>query len=51
MTVRDKGHWRAPRGQNRGRGLSIIVAAMDDVQIDRTSEGTEVVMKRRLESR
>jgi anti-sigma regulatory factor (Ser/Thr protein kinase)/putative methionine-R-sulfoxide reductase with GAF domain len=51
ITVRDKGHWRAPRGQNRGRGLSIIVAAMDDVQIDRTSEGTEVVMKRRLEPR
>jgi serine phosphatase RsbU (regulator of sigma subunit)/anti-sigma regulatory factor (Ser/Thr protein kinase) len=51
ITVRDRGHWRAPRGQNRGRGLSIIVAAMDDVQIDRTAEGTEVVMKRRLEAR
>ena len=51
MTVRDNGHWRAPRGQNRGRGLSIIVAAMDDVQIDRTAGGTEVVMKRRLGSR
>jgi anti-sigma regulatory factor (Ser/Thr protein kinase)/putative methionine-R-sulfoxide reductase with GAF domain len=48
MTVRDEGHWRAPRGQNRGRGLSIIVAAMDDVQIDRTAEGTEVVMRRRI---
>jgi len=51
VTVRDRGHWRAPRGQNRGRGLSIIVAAMDDVQIDRTAEGTEVVMRRRLEPR
>jgi anti-sigma regulatory factor (Ser/Thr protein kinase) len=48
LTVRDRGHWRPPRGQNRGRGLSIIVAAMDDVQIDRTSEGTEVVMRRRI---
>ena len=48
MTVRDGGRWRAPRGQNRGRGLSIIVAAMDDVQIDRTAEGTEVVMRRRI---
>ena len=48
MTVRDRGRWRPPRGHNRGRGLSIIVAAMDDVQIDRTSEGTEVVMRRRL---
>jgi anti-sigma regulatory factor (Ser/Thr protein kinase) len=48
LTVRDGGHWRAPRGQNRGRGLSIIVAAMDDVQIDRTATGTEVVMRRRI---
>ncbi len=51
MTVRDSGRWRAPRGQNRGRGLSIIVAAMDDVQIDRTAEGTEVVMRRRMGTR
>ena len=48
MTVRDDGHWRPPRGQNRGRGLSIIVAAMDDVQIDRTADGTEVVMRRHI---
>ena len=48
VTVRDEGRWRAPRGQNRGRGLSIIVAAMDDVQIDRTADGTEVVMRRRI---
>jgi anti-sigma regulatory factor (Ser/Thr protein kinase)/putative methionine-R-sulfoxide reductase with GAF domain len=46
VTVRDDGHWRPPRGHNRGRGLSIIVAAMDDVQIDRTADGTEVVMRR-----
>jgi anti-sigma regulatory factor (Ser/Thr protein kinase) len=46
--VRDDGHWRPPRGHNRGRGLSIIVAAMDDVQIDRTAEGTEVVMRRHI---
>ena len=51
VTVRDQGRWRAPRGQNRGRGLSIIVAAMDDVQIDRTDHGTEVVMRRRLRHR
>ena len=48
LTIRDGGHWRAPRGENRGRGLSIIVAAVDDVQIDRTAEGTEVVMRRRI---
>ncbi|MGH2887361.1 MAG: ATP-binding SpoIIE family protein phosphatase [Solirubrobacteraceae bacterium] len=49
--IRDSGRWRAPRGQNRGRGLSIMVAAMDDVQIERTDTGTEVVMRRRLRQR
>jgi anti-sigma regulatory factor (Ser/Thr protein kinase) len=48
VAVRDQGQWRASRGQNRGRGLSIMAAAMDDVQIDRGSGGTEVVMRRRL---
>jgi serine phosphatase RsbU (regulator of sigma subunit)/anti-sigma regulatory factor (Ser/Thr protein kinase) len=48
VVVRDTGQWRPQRGQNRGRGLSIIVAAMDDVQIDRMDSGTEVVMRRRL---
>lgn len=48
VIVRDAGRWRAPRGQNRGRGLSIIVAAMDDVEIERTPAGTEVMMRRRL---
>jgi anti-sigma regulatory factor (Ser/Thr protein kinase)/putative methionine-R-sulfoxide reductase with GAF domain len=48
LTVRDGGRWRSPRGQNRGRGLSVMVAAMDDVDIDRTAAGTEVVMRRRI---
>jgi anti-sigma regulatory factor (Ser/Thr protein kinase)/putative methionine-R-sulfoxide reductase with GAF domain len=51
VAVRDAGQWRPPRGQNRGRGLSIMVAAMDDVQIDRTESGTQVVMRRRLRHR
>ena len=51
VAVRDQGRWRAPRGSNRGRGLSIMVAAMDDVQIERTETGTEVVMRRRLRHR
>jgi anti-sigma regulatory factor (Ser/Thr protein kinase) len=48
IAIRDEGRWRAPRGSHRGRGLSIMVAAMDDVQIDRTDTGTQVVMRRRL---
>jgi anti-sigma regulatory factor (Ser/Thr protein kinase)/putative methionine-R-sulfoxide reductase with GAF domain len=51
VAVRDYGHWRTPRGEGRGRGLSIIAAAMDDVQVDRHEGGTEVVMRRRLSHR
>jgi serine phosphatase RsbU (regulator of sigma subunit)/anti-sigma regulatory factor (Ser/Thr protein kinase) len=51
VAVRDTGQWRSQRGQNRGRGLSIIAAAMDDVRIDRMDRGTEVVMRRRLRQR
>jgi anti-sigma regulatory factor (Ser/Thr protein kinase)/putative methionine-R-sulfoxide reductase with GAF domain len=51
VAIRDEGRWRPPRGSNRGRGLSIMVAAMDDVQIDRTDTGTRVVMRRRLRQR
>jgi anti-sigma regulatory factor (Ser/Thr protein kinase) len=52
VAVRDEGRWRPPRGaSDRGRGLSIMVAAMDDVQIDRTESGTQVVMRRRLRHR
>ena len=51
VAVRDDGQWRSPRGENRGRGLSIIAAAMDDVRIDRGNGGTEVVMRRRLSGR
>jgi anti-sigma regulatory factor (Ser/Thr protein kinase)/putative methionine-R-sulfoxide reductase with GAF domain len=48
VAVRDAGRWRAPRGANRGRGLTIIEAAMDTVEIARRAEGTEVLMRRRL---
>jgi serine phosphatase RsbU (regulator of sigma subunit)/anti-sigma regulatory factor (Ser/Thr protein kinase) len=49
MTVRDKGSWRAPRGQNRGRGFTMIESLMDVVEVNTTAEGTEVLMSRRLE--
>ena len=51
ITVRDTGQWRPPRGENRGRGLSIMSTAMDHVQVDRFDEGTEVVLRRRLSHR
>jgi len=48
MTVRDSGRWRAARGSNRGRGLHIMRASMEDVEIRSTDLGTEVRMRRRL---
>jgi anti-sigma regulatory factor (Ser/Thr protein kinase) len=48
LTVRDTGRWRAPRGANRGRGLKMIAAAVDELDVHTTDAGTEVVMRRRL---
>ena len=48
ISVRDSGSWRSPRGENRGRGLRIIDAAMDEVDIDAGDSGTVVVMRRRI---
>ena len=50
LIVRDTGRWRAPRGDDRGRGLGIINAAMDQVDIDRSATGTVITMRRRLGS-
>ena len=50
IVVRDFGRWREPRGENRGRGLSLIQAVMDSVSVAADDEeGTEVRMVRRLE--
>jgi anti-sigma regulatory factor (Ser/Thr protein kinase) len=48
LAVRDRGRWRTPRGQNRGRGLMIMKASMDEVDVRPTESGTEVLMRRRL---
>jgi anti-sigma regulatory factor (Ser/Thr protein kinase)/putative methionine-R-sulfoxide reductase with GAF domain len=51
VAVRDAGRWRAPRGTNRGRGLKIIAAAVDELDLHTTDAGTELVMRRRLRPR
>jgi anti-sigma regulatory factor (Ser/Thr protein kinase) len=51
LAVRDTGRWRSPRGTNRGRGLKIIAAAVDELDLRTTDAGTEVVMRRRLRAR
>lgn len=50
IRVCDEGRWR-PRTveHQRGRGLKIIEAAMDDVEIIRAPQGSQVVMRRRVE--
>jgi anti-sigma regulatory factor (Ser/Thr protein kinase) len=49
ITVRDFGRWREPRGHNRGRGLGLIEAVMDSVNVTRgDTEGTQVRMTRKL---
>ena len=49
VTVRDKGRWRPPRGQNRGRGLPLMHSLMHTVDVTHGERGTVVVLERRLE--
>jgi anti-sigma regulatory factor (Ser/Thr protein kinase) len=48
FTIRDRGNWRAPRGQHRGRGLSMMRALMEDVDVTHDERGTLVVLRRTL---
>ncbi|HLH15315.1 MAG TPA: ATP-binding protein, partial [Solirubrobacteraceae bacterium] len=48
VAVRDRGRWRDARSYGRGRGLSIMRALMDTVEIERGEDGTTVVLTKRL---
>src|SRR4051812_45776215 len=48
ITVRDRGRWRAARGSHRGRGLSMMRALMESVDVDRGDAGTTIVLRRTL---
>jgi PAS domain S-box-containing protein len=48
IVVRDYGAWRRPREGDQGRGLSLMRALMDGVDVTPTPEGTTVRMRRRL---
>jgi GAF domain-containing protein/anti-sigma regulatory factor (Ser/Thr protein kinase) len=48
IAVRDRGSWRAPRGTHRGRGLAMMRALMETVDVRQDEAGTEVVLSRRL---
>jgi serine phosphatase RsbU (regulator of sigma subunit)/anti-sigma regulatory factor (Ser/Thr protein kinase) len=46
VRVSDTGQWRSPRHEARGRGLSIMRAAMDKLDVRAADDGTEVIMRR-----
>ena len=49
ITVRDSGRWREARGDNRGRGLTLMETLMDSVNIVTAADtGTQVSMTRAL---
>ena len=48
ITVRDYGSWRPERADERGRGLVLMRALMDAVEVTPSPEGTTVRLSRRL---
>jgi serine phosphatase RsbU (regulator of sigma subunit)/anti-sigma regulatory factor (Ser/Thr protein kinase)/DNA-binding NarL/FixJ family response regulator len=50
LIVRDAGRWSEVRSRGRGRGLKLMEALMDSVQLSFSSEGTIVVLRRTLET-
>jgi anti-sigma regulatory factor (Ser/Thr protein kinase) len=48
LIVRDTGRWSEVRARGRGRGLKLMEAMMDSVQLSFSSEGTIVVLRRTL---
>jgi PAS domain S-box-containing protein len=48
LTITDKGSWREKRDSDRGRGLDLIRALMDDVAVEPGEGGTTVRMRKRL---
>ena len=49
ITVRDRGKWReGDSNDDRGRGLELMRALMDDVEVEQGKTGSTVVLRRRL---
>jgi serine phosphatase RsbU (regulator of sigma subunit)/anti-sigma regulatory factor (Ser/Thr protein kinase) len=49
VAICDFGSWRAPRGENRGRGLMLMRGLTDSVEVTQRDEGgTMVQLRRRL---
>ncbi|HEX2084207.1 MAG TPA: SpoIIE family protein phosphatase [Solirubrobacteraceae bacterium] len=48
IAVRDRGGWRETSSEDRGRGLPLMRALMDDVDIEQRPTGSTVVLRRAL---
>jgi PAS domain S-box-containing protein len=48
IVVSDNGGWREPRKSDRGRGLELMRALMDDVELEAGDSGTTVRMVRKI---
>lgn len=48
IVVRDTGSWREARPYGRGRGLGIMQALVDSVDVDRGEHGTTVTLSKRV---
>ena len=48
LLVRDHGRWRPPRGEHRGRGLTIMRSLMHEVDVMAADGGTTVRLAHRL---
>jgi anti-sigma regulatory factor (Ser/Thr protein kinase) len=49
LIVRDTGRWSEVQARGRGRGLKLMEAMMDSVQLSFSSEGTIVVLRKELD--
>jgi serine phosphatase RsbU (regulator of sigma subunit)/anti-sigma regulatory factor (Ser/Thr protein kinase) len=50
VVVRDRGGWREGRSDDRGRGLPLMRALMDEVDIEQRPTGSTVTLRRALRS-
>ena len=46
--IGDTGRWRSPRGSFRGRGITLMRALSDEVEIERADTGTRVRIRRTI---
>jgi serine/threonine-protein kinase RsbW len=49
IAIRDHGVWRTPRAGDQGRGLSLMRALMDSVEVTPSPGGTTVRLERTLQ--